>query len=69
MKKEDIIRNRWLDYRLKADTLARTLWSVDPKTIIGITPPITREEYYALKIRQLVDEIFEDERLWNEQKL
>lgn len=42
------------------------MWSVHPNEIIAIEPPITREQYYEKLILQLVDEIFQDERMFNE---
>ena len=59
-------RQRWLEYRLRAATIASRLWSVNPAEITSISPPITREQFYEKHILQLVDDIFQDERLFNE---
>lgn len=55
---------RWSDYHQRAKSLAYRMWSVHPKEIQDIQPPLTREEFYEKLIRNLVDEIFQDDRLW-----
>lgn len=62
--KFDQHRSCWLDYRQQVKLLAERMWRTDPKEIVGISPPITRQEWYEIQLLEFIDRIFEDERLW-----